>query len=302
MALNSIVNTIVCGGNGYLGTGLAHCKFDFDNMSGGGLGLLKVGTDISSVASMAELRALQVSGSFLPIQGIFNVEDQGSEDQFETSESGREALSTKGLFKYKIDFTNGHMYHKVLASLEGNSRWEIIMWDAAGNVDLRETATGELRGYSTSHVTVGKPTNKSGGTTAKQSLVFQLSNRAQKDNQLSYINADKLDIDGISFLELEGVNELEISLDPVSAGATEITGTLVSPFDSTLTENTLAVGDFTFTGTVPTAVTVSESGILTITVPVVALDEVITASISGVFENASNQLFKSNLAKVIVTA
>tara|TARA_R110000850_G_scaffold87797_1_gene188615 strand:- start:10370 stop:11278 length:909 start_codon:yes stop_codon:yes gene_type:complete len=302
MALNSIVNTIVCGGNGYLGTGLANCKFDFDNMSGGGVGLLKVGTDISAVASMAEFRALQVAGSFLPIQGIFNVEDQGSEDQFETSESGLEALSTKGLFKYKIDFTNGHMYHKVLASLEGNNRWEVIMWDAAGNLDLRETATGELRGYSTSHVTVGKPTNKSGGTTAKQSLIFQLSNRAQKDNQLSFINADKLDADGITLLELEGVNELEISLDPVVVGATSITGTLRSPFDNTLTETTLAVGDFTFTGAVPTAAVVSELGILTLTVPAVTLDDVITASITGVFENASNQLFKSNIGKVIVTA
>tara|TARA_R110000782_G_scaffold69816_1_gene140409 strand:- start:1 stop:909 length:909 start_codon:yes stop_codon:yes gene_type:complete len=302
MALNSIVNTIVCGGNGYLGTGLANCKFDFDNMSGGGVGLLKVGTDISLAASMADFRALQVAGSFLPIQGIFNVEDQGSEDQFETSESGLEALSTKGLFKYKVDFTNGHMYHKVLASLEGNNRWEVIMWDAAGNLDLRETSTGELRGYSTSHVTVGKPTNKSGGTTAKQSLIFQLSNRAQKDKQLSYINADQLEADGIALLELEGVNELEISLNPVVVGATSITGTLRSPFDNTLTETTLAVGDFTFTGVVPTAAVVSELGILTLTVPAVTLDTVITASITGVFENASNQLFKSNIGKVIVTA
>jgi hypothetical protein len=302
MALNSIVNTIVCGGNGYLGTGLANCKFDFDNMSGGGVGLLKVGTNIGAAASMADFRALQVAGSFLPIQGIFNVEDQGSEDQFETSESGLEALSTKGLFKYKVDFTNGHMYHKVLASLEGNNRWEVVMWDAAGNLDLRETSTGELRGYSTSHVTVGKPTSKSGGTTAKQSLIFQLSNRAQKDKQLSYINVDQLEAQGISLLELEGVNELEIYFSPVSVGATVIIGTLRSPFDNTLTEPTLALADFTFTGLTPTTFSISQTGVINITVPAVSLDDVFTASITGVFENSTDQLFKSNIGKVIVTA
>jgi hypothetical protein len=291
-----------CGQSGSFGTGLAHCKFDFDNMSGGGLGLLRTGTALPTDFTQASLLALQKAGNLIVIQNIFNVEDQSSDDQFETSESGREALATKGLFKYRVDFTNGAMFHKVLASLEGNNRWEVIMWDAAGNVDVRETANGEIRGYSTSHTTVARPTKRSGGTTAKQSIIFQLSNRAQKDNQISYINADQLEVENISFLELEGVNELKVTLNPVADGATTITGKIVSAWDSKLTNSALSQTDLAITGATASAATVSAAGVLSITVTAVSTDDVITVALDGVVEDVDGRLFKSNTAKVVVTA
>lgn len=299
--INNIVNTLDCT-SGNLGAGLAHCRFDFDNMSGGGLGLLKTGTALPTDLTQASLLALQKTGNFKVIQNIFNVEDQSSDDQFETSASGVEALATKGLFKYRIDFTNGAMFHKVLASLEGNNRWEVIMWDAAGNVDVRETVSGEIRGYSTSHTTVGRPTMKNGGTTAKQSIIFQFNNRSQKDNQISYINAEQLEANNVSFLELEGINELKVSLDPVVDGATTITGRIVSAWDSKLTNSALTESDLAITGATASAATVSATGVLSITVTAVSTDDVITVALDGVVEDVDGRLFKSNVATTVVTA
>lgn len=296
-----VLNTLSCSAGDVIGTGTAHCKFDFQNMSGGGIGFLKPKTALPTTLTQSALIDLQKAGNLIVLKGIFSVEDQGSDDQFETSESGIEVLGTKGLMKYRVNFTNGVMYNRALASLESNRQYETIMWDASGSVLLRQDAQGNARGYSTGQITIARPTMASGGTAAKQSLVLQWTNSSEFNNNVAYLDAEKLANEGISFLELDGVNELEITLNAPAAGTT-ITGRIASAFDNTLVDTTLLPADFLVNGVTPSAVTIAADGALSLTVAAFVADDVLNVSLNGIVANEDNVLYKSNTAKVVATA
>lgn len=296
-----VLNTLSCSAGDVIGTGTAHCKFDFQNMSGGGIGFLKPKTALPTTLTQSALIDLQKAGNLIVLKGIFSVEDQGSDDQFETSESGIEVLGTKGLMKYRVNFTNGVMYNRALASLESNRQYETIMWDASGSVLLRQDAQGNARGYSTGQITIARPTMASGGTAAKQSLVLQWTNSNEFNNNVAYLDAETLAEDGISFLELDGANELKITLNAPAAGTT-ITGKIVSAFDNTLVDTTLLAADFLVNGVAPSAATIGADGALSLTVAAFVADDVLNVSLNGIVANEDNVLYKSNTAKVVATA
>lgn len=296
-----VLNTLSCSAGDVIGTGTAHCKFDFQNMSGGGIGFLKPKTALPTVLTQSALIDLQKAGKLIVLKNVFQVEDQGSDDQFETSESGIEALATKGLMKYRVNFRNGVMYTRALASLESYAQYETIMWDAAGSVLLRQDVLGNARGYTTGQITVARSSFASGATTAKQSLILQWTNSNEFNNNVAYLDAETLANEGISFLELDGVNELEITLNAPSAG-TIVTGSIKSLLDNDLTDTTLAPADFLFNGIAPTAITINEDGTFSATVAAFVADSEVTARLNGIVSNADNVLYKSNTAKVVATA
>ena len=299
--LSDVLNTLSCTAGDVIGGGTAHCKFDFKNMSGGGIGFLKPRTAIPAVLTQQALIGLQLAGNLNVLKGIFSVEDQSSDDQFDTSESGIEVLGTKGLMKYRVNFTNGVMFNRALASLESNRQYETILWDAAGSVLLRQDAQGNARGYSTGQITIARPTMASGGTAAKQSLVFQWININEFNNNVAYLDAETLAEDGISFLELDGANELKITLNAPAPGTT-ITGKIVSAFDNTLVDDTLLAADFLVNGVAPTAATIAADGTFSLTVSAFVADDVLNVSLNGIVANQDNVLYKSNTAKVVATA
>lgn len=301
MSLLTITNTLNCSLGQVLGTGLAHCKFDFENMSGGGVGILKKKTNLSEITDLASIIALQKSGKLHVLNGVFSVEPQASENQRENSESGIEFLGTPGLAKYRVSFTNGIMFHRSLASFQSNRQYDIIMWDAAGNVLCRKDVQGNLRGYTVGQIESELPTMASGATGAKQSITFQWIIRSEFDKGVSFIDSDKLADEGISFLELDGVNELEITLNAPAAGTT-ITGRIASAFDNTLVDTTLLPTDFSVNGAAPSAITINPDGTFSATVAAFVADDVLNVSLNGIVSNTDNVLYKSNTAKVVATA
>lgn len=300
--INTILNTFDCSTGAAVGTGTAHCKFNFTNMSGGGVGFLRKGVAIPSTLTQASLIALQQSGDLIILKGMFSIEDQGSDDQVETSESGIEVLGTKGLMKYMVSFTNGLMYQRALASLESNGRYETILFDSAGNVLCREDVNGNARGFTTGQILVGRPVLASGATAAKQSLSFQWTRINEYNHNVSYLDAEKLEAEEVDFLELDGVNEMNITLNPVANAATTITGTFLSAFDGKLTDTTLTDTDFVVNGVAPTAATINADGTFSLTVPAVATDDVLNVSLNGIVKNASDVLYQSKVATTVVIA
>jgi len=306
--INTILNTFDCSTGAAVGTGTAHCKFNFTNMSGGGVGFLKKGVALPTDITQASLIALQQSGDLIILKGMFSIEDQGSDDQVETSESGIEVLGTKGLMKYMVSFTNGVMYQRALASLESNGRYETILWDAAGNVLCREDVNGNARGFTTGQILVSRPVLASGGTAAKQSLSFQWTRIKEYNDNVSYLDSEQLAAEDVDFLDLDGVNELEITLDPVIDLATSVTGNIVSAFDGKLTDTTLTDTDFLFVKNgveeVFSSININQDGSFTLDLSPndVSLDDVLELSLNGIVKNASDVLYKSNTAKTVVIA
>lgn len=299
---SDLLNRLACTAGDVIGTGTAHCQFDFTNMSGGGVGLLTKGTPIPATITQSALIDLQQQGRLIVLKGIFSVEDQGSDDQVETSSAGIEVLGTKGLMKFNVMFTNGIMYNRALSSLESNGRYETIMWDNAGNVLCRTDVNGAARGYTTGQILKGRPVLAEGATAAKQSLSFQWTRISEFNDNVSYLNANDLAAEDISFLDLDGVNQMQISLNAVSSGATSVTGKLVSAFDSNLTDITLVADDFRVNGVAPSAITINADGTFDLTVTAVSTDDELLVSLNGIVKNQADVLYKSNTAKVVVTA
>lgn len=297
-----LLNKLQCTAGEVIGTGTAHCKFDFSNMAGGGLGLLTKGTAIPATLTQTALVDLQKSEDLIILKNIFSVEDQGSDDQVETSSAGIEVLGTKGLMKYNVMFTNGIMYNRALSSLESNGRYEIIMFDNAGNVLCREDINGNARGFTTGQILKGRGVLAEGATSAKQSLSFQWTRTSEFNNHVAYLDATQLEAEDVSFLELDGVNELKITLNTVADSATSVTGKIVSAFDGSLTDSTLVAGDFRVNGLAPTAATINADGTFDLTIPAVSTDDELLVRLNGVVSNSANVLYKSNTAKVVVTA
>jgi hypothetical protein len=299
---NSVINKLDCSAKDLYGSGTANCQFDLTNLSGGGVGFLKPGTAIPSELTQASLIALQASGKLIVLQGIFSVEDAGSDDQNETSESGVIRLATKGLMGYRINFVNGLMYQRALASLESFGRYETILWDSAGNVLLRLDSQGNGRGYTTGQIQVARPTLASGGTAAKQSLIIQWTKINEFNNNVAYLDADTLEAAEVSFLELDGVNQMKIELNAPSDGATELTGRFVNANDNNTTDTTITDGDFVFVGATVSALTINANGTFSATVTAVSTGDEISMSLDGIVVSDANVLYQSNTAKVVVVA
>ncbi|KQC33966.1 hypothetical protein AAU57_11975 [Nonlabens sp. YIK11] len=297
--LTNIVNTLKCGLSGVFGAGLAHCKFIFKDMAGGAILLLKKGTQLPEDITLDSLRALQVAGKLIVLKDPVSFEDQSGEDQVETFSSGVEVDATSGLYKLMFQFVNGLLFNNVLASLNSQGAYDVVLVDAGGNAIFYTSKSGVRKGFTLGRLKASKIAFASGATTNKTGIMMQLINRVEMDQGLSVIDASQLDF---SLLELEGINQMEITLDAPADGAVSITGKLVSKWDGNLTVPSIALEDFTFTGVVPTAAVVGDDGTLTLTVPALSADQAITASINGVYTTTEGQLFKSNTAKVVVTA
>jgi hypothetical protein len=290
-------NTLQCGLSGVFGTGSDHCAFNFKNMSGGGFGLIEKNTVIPD--TYQELADLRKTGKFTPFQGTVSMVFETAADQRKTYDSGVEVDATLGLITVTATFASGLMFNRVLASYRSQNRYKAIFWDAAGNILRYQDKNGIFKGYTLGRFSVDAPKIAAqGGEVGEQMVSMQLINREEFDRGVSFVDADQIDD---SILELEGVNELVVSLNPVADGDATITGKIVSAWDSKLTNAALTEADLAITGATASAATVSAAGVLSITVTAVSTDDVITVALDGVVEDVDGRLFKSNVATTVVT-
>jgi hypothetical protein len=299
--LTNIVGTALCSQAGVIGTGQGYFPFNFENLAGGGIGLLTRGTELPSDLNIQSTRALQKAGKLIVIKDTVAYEANNAEAQEETFDSGIRVTSTDGLLGFNFTFLKGTMYQRALASLNSQGNYETILFDSAGNILVRRTASGVVRGFSTGLVRAGLPTFSTGGSSEKQMLMLQWTNLSEYNKEVSYISADQLDFTFNA--DIDGINELKVSLNPVASGATTITGRIASLFDNTLTDASITEAALKVVGATASAATVSEDGVLSITVSAVSAEDKISVSLDGVYENSDNgMLFKSNTATVVVTA
>lgn len=299
MSLETQINTINCGANGVLGTGLAGCRQDRKRVVS--LGLVQKGFVFAEEITKAYMRELQVAGTLIMLQGVVSFEDSTSDDNIITrAGSGIKVVAGKNPYEHTVTFDNGINFHKALTSLSGYGNYDLVLFDVEGAIFLTVNKSGSPKGFTMGMFENGKYIGANGTDASSQSILLQLIDRAEIDERMSWINASELDF---SPSELTGVNEVLVTPNPIVAG----TSIVVSAFllDKTHPVEGLLFGNFAVTkngaANNPTvAVYSSTTKKYTLTVGAMVATDVIEVSLNGIILTLADVLYKSNTASVIV--
>ena len=300
MSLETQINTINCGANGVLGTGLAGCRIDRKRVTA--LGLVEKGFVFAQEITKDYMRSLQENGTLIMLQGVVSFEDATADDNIITrAGSGIKVVAGKNPYEHTVTFDNGINFHKALNSLSGYGNYDLILFDVDNSMFLTVTKSGSPKGFTLGMFENGKYMGTNGTDASSQSILLQLIDRAEIDERMSWIESNELDF---SYGELTGVNEVLVNPNPITAG----TSIVVSAFllDKTHPVEGLLFGDFAVTkngvANNPTVATYSAvTKKYTITVPAMVANDIVTVALNGIILTLADVLYKSNTASVIVT-
>jgi len=302
MTLETQINTINCGANGVLGTGLAGCRIDRKRVTA--LGLRDKGGKFTTAIDKSSLRALQVADKLTMLQGVVSFTDATAEDTIITrAGSGIKVVAGQNPYEYVVEFDNGINFHKALTALSGFGNYDLVLFDVDNTMFLTTTKANEPKGFTLGMFQNGKYTGANGTDAANQTITLQLIERAEIDERMSWITTDNLDF---SYGELTGVNEVLVTVDPIVTASTTI---VLSAFllDKTHPVLGLLVGDFTVTrngvAVIPSAIAYNATTKkYTLTVTANTTADVMTVSVKGIVLTPADVLYKSNTATLVVTA
>ena len=302
MSLLTQINAVNCEGNGVIGTGLAGCRIDRKRVTA--LGLVKKGFKFVQEIDKDYMRLLQKNGTLIMLQGVVSFEDATADDNIITrAGSGIKVVAGKNPYEYNVTFDNGINFHKALTSLSGYNAYDLILFDVDDTMFFTVNKTGEPKGFTLGMFENGKYMGANGSDAAMQTVALQIIERAEVDERMSYITSENLDF---SANELEGVNEVLVTVNPIVTASTSI---VLSAFllDKTHAVEGLLVGDFTVTrngvNVVPsTAVYNATTKKYTLTVSANTTADIIEVSLKGIVLTLADVLYKSNTATAVVTA
>ena len=302
MSLETQINTINCGANGVLGTGLAGCRIDRKRVTA--LGLVQKGFVFASEITKTYMRTLQEDGTLIMLQGVVSFEDSTADDNIITrAGSGIKVVAGKNPYEHTVTFDNGINFHKALTSLSGYGNYDLILFDVDNSMFFTVTKSGAPKGFTLGMFENGKYMGANGTDASSQSILLQLIERAEIDERMSWIESSELDF---SYGELTGVNEVLVTVDPLATLSTTI---LVSAFllDKTHPVEGLLVGDFSVIrngiAVVPSAAVYSATTKkYTLTVTANTTADIVEVSLAGIVLTLADVLYKSNTSTVIVTA
>lgn len=300
MNLETQINTINCGANGVLGTGLAGCRIDRKRVTA--LGLVQKGFIFAAEITKAYLQSLQVDGTLIMLQGVVSFEDSTADDNIITrAGSGIKVVAGKNPYEHTVTFDNGINFHKALTSLSGYGNYDLILFDVDNSMFFTVTKSGSPKGFTLGMFENGKYMGANGTDASSQSILLQLIDRAEIDERMSWIESNELDF---SYGELTGVNEVLVTPNPIVAG----TSIVVSAFllDKTHPVEGLFFGDFAVTkngvANNPTVAVYSPTTKkYTLTVGAMVATDVVEVSLNGIILTLADVLYKSNTSSVIVT-
>lgn len=240
MALQDQLNTIECGAEGVVGSGSLGCPIDPENIKH--IYAVSSGTKITTTLDRALVRTMQKAGTLIPLLDAFDVTWTPEENQLETSPSlGIKSKGRTGLYELTAMFANGTHFQKVLKSMEGQNKWDIIVIDEDDNIFGTEGKNGEFKGFRTSMFAVNPYKFKSGAEGGKTSATMQFSRSNEFNEAMTGIMSETLD-----FIpsDMDGVNEIKLSLSGLTAASTGIVVKTVLDKGRTHFVGGLAVADF----------------------------------------------------------
>lgn len=302
MSLETQINTVNCGANGVLGTGLAGCRQDRKRVTA--LGLVQKGFVFATEITKDYMRSLQEDGTLIMLQGVVSFEDSTADDNIITrAGSGIKVVAGKNPYEHTVTFDNGINFHKALTSLSGYGNYDLILFDVDNSMFFTVTKSGSAKGFTLGMFENGKYMGANGTDASSQTILLQLIERAEIDERMSWIESNELDF---SYGELTGVNEVLVSVNPIVTASTSI---VLSAFllDKTHPVEGLLVGDFSVVrngvAVVPSVVSYSSvTKKYTLTVTANTTADIVEVSLKDIVLTLADVLYKSNTATIIVSA
>jgi len=310
MALIDIVNSVMCGAGDVLGTGTKNCKQDIKRVTT--IALIERGYTFADgdIDTLAGVRLLQQKGKAIILNGVVEIADNTADDNIITrTGSGEKIVAGKNPYEYTVTFDNGLAYHKALTTLSSYRGYDIIFFDSKGDVFFTQTKAGLYKGFTLGMFENGKYMMSNGADAASQSVSFQMINRLEFDERVSWIVSDNLDYNAQE--DLDGYNDVNIVLTAPSDAST-----VLDIVVSTLSDNHkvsidgLDISDFVVTvnGSSVSLDVLDSNGNgvygVNLTAPL-STSDVVTISL---FDSAINSyivdvdgiLYKSNIATTVV--
>ena len=300
MTLQEQINSINCSGKGVKGTGLAGCRIDRKRVTA--LGLLQKGFILTQLIDKDYMDELIQDGTLIMLQGVVTFEDATADDNIVTrAGSGIKSVAGKNPYEYVATFDNGVNFHKALTSLSGYENYDMILFDVDNTMWLTQTKLGHPKGFTLGMFENGKYMGANGTDLASQTVTFQLIERYEIDELMSWVASDKLDF---SYSELKGVNETVVTVSPIAPAATTI-NVSVYLLDKTHPVEGLLPADFSVT---KNGVAIVPSGVAynattkkyALTVPATASAEVYAVALKDTIKTLAGVFYKSNTYSVVV--
>jgi len=253
---------------------------------------------------------LQQKGKAIILNGVVEIADNTADDNIITrTGSGEKIVAGKNPYEYTVTFDNGLAYHKALTTLSSYRGYDIIFFDSKGDVFFTQTKAGLYKGFTLGMFENGKYMMSNGADAASQSVSFQMINRLEFDERVSWIVSDNLDYNAQE--DLDGYNDVNIVLTAPSDAST-----VLDIVVSTLSDNHkvsidgLDISDFVVTvnGSSVSLDVLDSNGNgvygVNLTAPL-STSDVVTISL---FDSAINSyivdvdgiLYKSNIATTVV--
>lgn len=259
MALADQINKVVCGAAGLIGSGLKGCAIDPANIKH--LFALQAGTKLTGEITRASLRDLEKQGKLIPLNDAYDVTWASEENQVQTSPSlGLKSKIRSGLYELTAMFENGIYFQKVLSSMEGSGRWDIILIDDEDQMFGTTGRNDEFKGFRTGMFAVNPYTFKTGSEGGKTSVTIQFARSAEFDKDPAYVTTD-----GLDFLpsDIDGVNQVRLDVSGLTNASSTIVSKTVLDKDNDTFVSGLSAADFLVkvNGTTATLGSVTEDAI-----------------------------------------
>jgi hypothetical protein len=293
------------------GTGSRSCDIQtFGDVLG--IGLLTKGftwdvaTDTLDEATWKD--RIKAFGLF-PFLGIYNFEQTTPDNEVNTSSTGVLSKVRNGKPQFTFSFDKGGCFHKSLYDKSGKSKWDLAMLFDKGLLVATNQAATKLKGLNMGLFDV-ETFKLVQGTDPQMSMAkIQLLDAEEFNLRFQFITWEEI---GFNALEVEGVVDTKITVDPVIDGATEIVfqvasacnnDDLITSLDA-ITNYVVTVGGV---NNPVTAVTYSNStGKYTATVTALNEDDVVIVKLrdgsDDVAEDALGNLFKGEATFTVVEA
>jgi len=205
------------------GTGRKACPFDWDRVEA--IELSDVSYRYTEEQTLASVQLAQQKGEVIIIKGIKSFTLSPLDPNISTAEgSGFETVTGEMPYKYTMISDGGVNLWKAYRKFNSKDRYNVKLYDAQGNTVMTETKGGDVKGFGLKMLHTGQYKGREGSNPAEYTTMLQFADLKEMD-RMTWITAENLDYDANS--DLDGINDIDITINPVAAAATEI---VIKPF------------------------------------------------------------------------
>lgn len=185
-----------CSGAALRGTGLSDCIAE----EGEPTGFIKTskGWSIPTTGSLpteAEYKAFIQGRSFFPFRNKFAFEDLTPENEKETSTFGIKKTNLLGKPELKFEFISNFEFQANAYDHLGYGKGDTIILFEKGIAFATDIGETKIKGFDTGDIDVSSYKFKSGSTSAKTSIMFQMLNTEEFNKRLVFFTWEQLGYD-----------------------------------------------------------------------------------------------------------